>query len=1161
MNQFCQKTRMVICGMFVAALLVSPVSHGDSRQLTHIAGQIAHGALGGDHPWIIRTGEIDLDLAALHDLALNAHEKPVIELQLFNDTVVPVRINYAEFREEDRFSMAGSVPKAIGSSAVISVCVDAAYGVISVPPMLFEIRRVEDGGHQVTEFDESLMPPCGLGKADIELPEPPRAAGGRQAAGGTPVHHVPEVNVMVVYTPAARNSAGGINGMLAMIDTAILQTNQALAASHAGMLVNLTSAYEVNYVESNNMGDDLTHLQNPNSGQMDIVHSLRVADCADLVALLSHNPNYNYCGLAWMPSQPVQNNPGYWANWAFSATWTNCIPNMTFAHELAHNLGCHHDHNNATGNSSYPYAYGHRFTGNSATLWRTVMAYAPGSRIAHYSNPNIFFDGVATGIPAGSPDPADNAQAIANNAPDIATYRSLIGGNCPPVVTCHWDNTSGIVGLNGPVRALVEYNDGTGMSLYAGGLFTQAGGQPALHVARWDGSQWHPVGLGLAGEVLALAVFDDGSGPSLYAGGTFAMPSPGGPIENIARWDVPSSQWMPVGFGLLGTVNSLAVFNDGTGDALYAGGLFTAAGGGNPVNRIAAWDGNQWSPVGGGVGAVASDQVVAMTVHHDPTFPTPALYVGGRFNVVDFGIPAENIARWDGAAWSSLANGLDNTVIALKSFDDGTGFGAQLYAGGIFLTSAGVQMNHIARWHAGQWHSLGNGLPGPSSGVAALEVFNDGAGDRLFVGGQFSLNVTGGTIHNATAWDQFNQDWLVLSDGVNASVDALAVHDDGSGAKLFAGGHFTASGYQPANFIAAWDGCVPPPTGCITCPPGSLAENEPCGTHLNDFCNQFATPVTCGDTVCGTLWFDSVPGAIDFDRYELSLGGSGQTVVDIEIEPDIDVTVWVDNGLCPGDPAYQVYGNVFTVAACTLAAHSVVVGSPGVYYINVQAAGMPATCPNESLYVLQVNCTTTGPTNAVCVNATPIIIPPSPLAGPSHSIAVEFDNFGAVTDGPPDADCAFTGVDDSDVWFDFTATHNGPHMMTIEYVAGNQPDRLMAVYGGGCPQAGHARIACTQANGGAAGCVIISMAAGDSAIIRVGTVGGTAGQGLSRLTLDACPADLNGDGAVDVSDLLITLSNWGQCPATGVCQGDLNCDGVVDVSDLLVILANWGSCP
>ncbi len=53
-------------------------------------------------------------------------------------------------------------------------------------------------------------------------------------------------------------------------------------------------------------------------------------------------------------------------------------------------------------------------------------------------------------------------------------------------------------------------------------------------------------------------------------------------------------------------------------------------------------------------------------------------------------------------------------------------------------------------------------------------------------------------------------------------------------------------------------------------------------------------------------------------------------------------------------------------------------------------------------------------------------------------------------------------------------------------------------------------------------------------------------------------ADLNNDGVVDVSDLLILLSAWGTCADPGNCPADINGDCQVDVSDLLLLLSNWG---
>jgi hypothetical protein len=52
-----------------------------------------------------------------------------------------------------------------------------------------------------------------------------------------------------------------------------------------------------------------------------------------------------------------------------------------------------------------------------------------------------------------------------------------------------------------------------------------------------------------------------------------------------------------------------------------------------------------------------------------------------------------------------------------------------------------------------------------------------------------------------------------------------------------------------------------------------------------------------------------------------------------------------------------------------------------------------------------------------------------------------------------------------------------------------------------------------------------------------------------------CPEDLDGDGAVSVSDLLILLGDWG-----GGGPADLNGDGTIDVADLLLLLSAWGAC-
>ena len=55
-----------------------------------------------------------------------------------------------------------------------------------------------------------------------------------------------------------------------------------------------------------------------------------------------------------------------------------------------------------------------------------------------------------------------------------------------------------------------------------------------------------------------------------------------------------------------------------------------------------------------------------------------------------------------------------------------------------------------------------------------------------------------------------------------------------------------------------------------------------------------------------------------------------------------------------------------------------------------------------------------------------------------------------------------------------------------------------------------------------------------------------------------CPADLDGDGSVNTSDLLALFSQWGPNPQS---PADLNSDGLVNTTDLLILFANWGPCP
>jgi len=160
-----------------------------------------------------------------------------------------------------------------------------------------------------------------------------------------------------------------------------------------------------------------------------------------------------------------------------------------------------------------------------------------------------------------------------------------------------------------------------------------------------DGCAWQP-GFALGGindQVYAMSVFDDGSGPALYAGGGFTT-ADGVLVNRIARWN--GSVWSalsgPSGTGVSGSVFALTVLDDGTGPALYAGGGFTTAGG-VTVNRIARWNGSAWSALGGPAGTGMNNAVRALAVFDNAS--SPALYAGGSFTIAG-GLSSSYIAAW-----------------------------------------------------------------------------------------------------------------------------------------------------------------------------------------------------------------------------------------------------------------------------------------------------------------------------------------------------------------------------------------------------------------------------------------------------------------------------------------------------------------------------------
>src|SRR5438105_1949404 len=94
--------------------------------------------------------------------------------------------------------------------------------------------------------------------------------------------------------------------------------------------------------------------------------------------------------------------------------------------------------------------------------------------------------------------------------------------------------------LGSGMNRYVNWLAASGSDLYAGGAFTNAGGNSANRVAKWNGSSWSALGSGMDAAVWALEVL----GSNVYAGGDFT--NAGGVVVNhVAKWD--GSSWSALG--------------------------------------------------------------------------------------------------------------------------------------------------------------------------------------------------------------------------------------------------------------------------------------------------------------------------------------------------------------------------------------------------------------------------------------------------------------------------------------------------------------------------------------------------------------------------------------------------------------------------------------
>jgi len=384
------------------------------------------------------------------------------------------------------------------------------------------------------------------------------------------------------------------------------------------------------------------------------------------------------------------------------------------------------------------------------------------------------------------------ARAVATDGKNVYVAGSFtVAGNVVANHIALWNGTNWHPlgdGMDKDVNALAV--DGRG-HLYAGGWFTQAGGKPAIHIARWNGQEWEALGEGVNGYVYSIIA--DGAG-SIYVGGQFT--SAGGvQANNIAKWD--GTHWSALKGGIYhtrpayGTVYSLAIDRFGF---VYAGGFFDLADG-KPANYVARWDGAEWNSLGDGITGELWASVYALA-----TGLRGNLYVGGQFTSAG-GVEAQNIARWNGESWSAVVNGIQSTEPFKAAVSAILVDGGVIYIGGNLSSAGGVLLNGIAKWDGNTWDNLSGGLGREKYApvVASMAMDRDG---RLFAAGYFSL--AGGASANCVGlWNGVEWSGLGSDHSVNAAIQVMGSDNKGG---MYVGGAFNVAGGQVVNHIVHWDG-------------------------------------------------------------------------------------------------------------------------------------------------------------------------------------------------------------------------------------------------------------------------------------------------------------------------------------------------------------------
>jgi Metallo-peptidase family M12 len=275
---------------------------------------------------------------------------------------------------------------------------------------LYQIRFVGNEIYQLRETDQQKFPK--IDDTNEKFRQKPIKPTFKDPCSDSDPGDV--IDVMVLYTTATRVAAGSREAVESEIYLAAHETNLAYYNSNVIQRIDLVHVNEFAYAETGNASTDVNAFQANAT-----VLATRNLYFADIAVLLTET--LDYCGMAYDILDPV--TTAFETN-AYCVVKRSCATGYySFAHELAHLMGCRH--NCANDPTATPYSYAHGFEFCGGTNWRTVMSYngCGSTRLPYFSNPSVtYIDGNTMGTASGACQ-ADNHQALNNTAFTVANFR------------------------------------------------------------------------------------------------------------------------------------------------------------------------------------------------------------------------------------------------------------------------------------------------------------------------------------------------------------------------------------------------------------------------------------------------------------------------------------------------------------------------------------------------------------------------------------------------------------------------------------------------------------------------------------------------------------------------------------------------------------------